>query len=375
MRSPSPSRPLALTHEREGSAVAKTSPFAAKKNIEADLSKVKRVRLRDPKVWTRAALVWTLLILVLWRTLAERGLLPPFLYTHRPRAEVVSVFYWALVVGFGIWVIRRNSNSYLRWRIMVLILCQTVFGLMMPLRILGHELPIKYPHLTWPLHMGVLEPGKGAILLVWGALTSLILWPAVSFYYGKGIYCGWFCSCGALAETAGDAFRLKAPRSPFSQKANLGMYLILVVAIATTLSEWAHVGLLRTWYSCIVGFLMAEVIGLATYPILGGRTWCRYMCPLAAVLGWFSQRGKSGIATSLTECIECHLCTRICEMGIPVSAYALDGILMKHDQCVACGECIAVCPTNTLAFVFDALTGLGPQPKLESLTEAIKHGS
>jgi len=358
----------------EGHKLAKASKFASKKNIEADNSKIKKQKFSDPKVWTRWVVLWGLMLLIAWRFIGEHRLLPALLAEHIPPGPAISLLYWAAVMGFGIWVIRRNTNPYLRWRTVSLMTCQTVFGLMMPLRVLGHASPIKYPHLTWPLHMGVLEPGKGALLLVWGVATSLILWPAIAFFFGKGIYCGWFCSCGALAETAGDAFRLKAPRSATAQRANIGMYVILLVAAVTTASEWAHVGLLRSWYSWIVGFLMAEMVAFAAYPILGGRIWCRYACPLAAVLGWFSQRGKSGIVTNLTECIECHFCTKICEMGIPVSAYALDGILLKHDQCVACGECIAICPTNTLAFTFNAPTRLGPKPKPESLAEAIKHG-
>lgn len=351
--------------------MTKASSFTSKKNVEADTDKIKEPKYRDPKVWTRWIVVWMLLSLVIWRFLGDHRALPATLVTHRPPAHLIALLYWGAVMCFGLWVILRNRSRYLRWRTAVLMLCQTVFGLMMPLRILGHESPIKYPHLTWPLHMGVLSPHQSVLLLIWGGLTSFILWPTIAFFYGKGIYCGWFCSCGALAETVGESFRIKAPRSSLAQKANVGMYIVLVVAIVTTASEWGHVGLLRTWYSWIVGFLFAEVVGLAAYPILGGRMWCRYACPLAAVLGWFSQRGKSGISTDLTECIECHLCTKICEMGIPVSAYALDGILMKHDQCVACGECIAICPTNTLAFTFAAPTGLGPNPKPESLAAAI----
>ena len=33
-------------------------------------------------------------------------------------------------------------------------------------------------------------------------------------FFGKGVYCGWICSCGALAETLGDTHRHKMPHGP-----------------------------------------------------------------------------------------------------------------------------------------------------------------
>ena len=38
-------------------------------------------------------------------------------------------------------------------------------------------------------------------------LQTFVIIPLLVRRWGKGAYCGWLCSCGALAETMGDAHR------------------------------------------------------------------------------------------------------------------------------------------------------------------------
>ncbi|HAF77908.1 MAG TPA: FeS-binding protein, partial [Maribacter sp.] len=46
---------------------------------------------------------------------------------------------------------------------------------------------------------------------------------------------------------------------------------------------------LRSTYSFLIGSIFSGVIGTGFYPILGNRVWCRFGCPMAAILG-FQQR-------------------------------------------------------------------------------------
>ena len=45
-------------------------------------------------------------------------------------------------------------------------------------------------------------------------VQTFVLIPLIICRWGKGAYCGWICSCGALAETLGDAHRTKMPHGP-----------------------------------------------------------------------------------------------------------------------------------------------------------------
>ena len=82
---------------------------------------------------------------------------------------------------------------------------------------------------------------------------------------------------------------------------------------------------------------------------MGNRVWCRFGCPLAAILG-IVQRFKSRfrITTNGGQCISCGNCSTHCEMGIDVRAYAQKGENIVRASCVGCGVCAAVCPRGVL---------------------------
>src|SRR5689334_21154985 len=62
--------------------------------------------------------------------------------------------------------------------------------------------------LAFPLNLYIVFTDRP--LWLWlgiSAVQTFILIPLLVRRWGKGAYCGWICSCGALAETLGDAHR------------------------------------------------------------------------------------------------------------------------------------------------------------------------
>ncbi len=106
---------------------------------------------------------------------------------------------------------------------------------------------------------------------------------------------------------------------------------------------------LRKSYGFLIGSIFSGVIGTGFYPIFGNRVWCRFGCPMAAILG-FQQRlfSKFRITTNGGQCISCGNCSTYCEMGIDVRAYAQKGENIIRSSCVGCGICSAVCPRGVL---------------------------
>jgi polyferredoxin len=106
---------------------------------------------------------------------------------------------------------------------------------------------------------------------------------------------------------------------------------------------------LREWYGFGVGAAFSGVIGVGFYPLLGSRVWCRFGCPMAAILG-LQQRlfSRFRITTNGGQCISCGNCSTYCEMGIDVRAYAQKGENIVRSSCVGCGICSAVCPRGVL---------------------------
>lgn len=106
---------------------------------------------------------------------------------------------------------------------------------------------------------------------------------------------------------------------------------------------------LRKTYGFLIGSIFSGVIGTGFYPIFGNRVWCRFGCPMAAILG-FQQRlfSRFRITTNGGQCISCGNCSTYCEMGIDVRAYAQKGENIVRSSCVGCGICSAVCPRGVL---------------------------
>lgn len=106
---------------------------------------------------------------------------------------------------------------------------------------------------------------------------------------------------------------------------------------------------LRSSYGFLIGAVFSGVIGTGFYPIFGNRVWCRFGCPMAAILG-MQQRffSKFRITTNGGQCISCGNCSTYCEMGIDVKYYAQKGQNIVRSSCVGCGICSAVCPRGVL---------------------------
>ncbi len=105
----------------------------------------------------------------------------------------------------------------------------------------------------------------------------------------------------------------------------------------------------REAYGFLIGAAFSGVVGVGFYPIMGNRVWCRFGCPMAAILG-IQQRffSKFRITTNGNQCISCGNCSTYCEMGIDVKWYAQRGQNIVRASCVGCGICSAVCPRGVL---------------------------
>nr|WP_299072782.1 4Fe-4S dicluster domain-containing protein [uncultured Allomuricauda sp.] len=156
-------------------------------------------------------------------------------------------------------------------------------------------------------------------------------------------------------------------REQFQKDAKYGAigYLVIILALISFhfFSGEGQVFLfksetLRKSYSFLIGSIFSGVIGTGFYPIFGNRVWCRFGCPMAAILG-FQQRlfSKFRITTNGGQCISCGNCSTYCEMGIDVRAYAQKGENIVRSSCVGCGICSAVCPRGVLKLENGPLQG------------------
>jgi polyferredoxin len=227
--------------------------------------------------------------------------------------------------------------------------------------------------------------------------SSLALILIISaFVVGRG-WCGWLCPLGTIL----DLFSLsywKAARPPAEKWRGVKYGLLLVILIAAlfgnltllifdpltilirslSISFWPAVnqiilavetalyrihflaepiskldGIIRpaifpsepTYYRNAVLFavLLAGIIALN---ILAPRFWCRYVCPLGALLGIPSKFALLRRQVS-EECKGCTLCEQSCPTG---TIDAQKGYASDPSECTLCLDCLEACPRSKIAF-------------------------
>ena len=110
-------------------------------------------------------------------------------------------------------------------------------------------------------------------------------------------------------------------------------------------------GPLRTFsYKWTVDVLMAGVLGYGLYFWFSGRMWCRFACPLAALMHIYARFSRFRILSDKKKCISCNVCTSVCHQGIDVMNFANKGLPMSDPECVRCSACVQSCPTGVLTF-------------------------
>jgi MauM/NapG family ferredoxin protein len=79
--------------------------------------------------------------------------------------------------------------------------------------------------------------------------------------------------------------------------------------------------------------------GILALNAVRARFWCRYLCPLGALLGLVSKVAWLRRIVG-NECIECHRCARACPTGTidPARDHASD-----PSECIMCLECVPTC--------------------------------
>lgn len=286
---------------------------------------------------------------------------------------VYGVCYTAAIVLMGIRFMTRFRHArYQVIRTLSVMFFQLVFAFLLPELMLRLNLPYNDFKNAWPLnyyffdgaHISELlsHGGLGQFILVWGIVLSAVLTPVLTYLFGKRWYCSWVCGCGALAETAGDPFRHLSNKKIRAWKfERYSVYLVLLFAVVMTGMVlytfftgnprvlFIDAAAVRSAYGFLIGAAFSGVIGVGFYPLLGGRVWCRFGCPMAALLGILQKHcSRFQITTNGGQCISCGNCSVYCEMGIDVRAYAQEEKPIVRASCVGCGICSAVCPRGVL---------------------------
>lgn len=219
--------------------------------------------------------------------------------------------------------------------------------------------------------------GEGNMLCSLGVSNFFILGGVlVTALLLRRAFCGYACPIGTLSEWTRDlGARLGLPQARVGDRADSFLSLLKygVLAVIVWLTWRADELIFRGFDPCyaLIG-RHGEDITFWAYVVGGGMLlaslmislpFCRWLCPLAAVLNPFSRLGLGRVVRDTGACRDCGECARVCPMNIPV--HRLEEV--KAARCTSCLECVDSCPTRgrrTLAWRLSGVSRVLPRGAL-----------
>lgn len=195
------------------------------------------------------------------------------------------------------------------------------------------------------------------------ALILLVIVAVATILFGR-VFCGWICPLGTIGEWTAKISRrlgIKPRELPESVDRPLRFlkYAILAVIIALTWKlgtlvwrpydpwvAWTHLSgglaeMAAAPWSFVV--LFGTVIGASLFI---EQFWCRYLCPLGALLAPLQKLSPFKVRKAEEHCIHCHLCGESC----PVRLDPESTDVTTSAECLACGRCVEACPREKALF-------------------------
>ncbi len=193
--------------------------------------------------------------------------------------------------------------------------------------------------------------------------------------------CGWLCPLGLLQELLYKIPTPKVKKGRVTRVLSYVKYVILAVFVFIIPLWYA----LQSYpvpafckYICPAGtfegaigllsnpvnadkFSMLGILFTRKFVILAAivlmcvfiyRAFCRFLCPLGAIYGFFAKYAVIGVKVDIPKCTDCGRCVGVCQMDI------------RHvgdHECIHCGQCIDACPTKAISFKAGKITLHGPE--------------
>ncbi len=172
-------------------------------------------------------------------------------------------------------------------------------------------------------------------------------------------FCGWMCPLGAVQEwiarlgsflTGGNAKKRKKGMIPLELPPVLDKPLRFLKYLVLATIFWASLEAvfppLREFcpYRILFGLhletplAVGVLLAFLAASLLVERFWCKYLCPLGALLSVTNKIAPIRVATDKAICTACGRCGAACPMGIEGRAQDITSL-----ECIRCLDCVDTC--------------------------------
>lgn len=183
----------------------------------------------------------------------------------------------------------------------------------------------------------------------------------IALFLGR-VFCAWICPISFLSELIDRVIcrkkkkreLLRLPRQVFwfALLGELVLTMIIGAPLFVFLSPPGLVGremMLAVMFHTLALEGVVIVVVLLLH-LLSNRFFCRYLCPLGALLAFIGARRRLKVELQAGEeqkCLHCGLCARSCPLGLDPEKGETASM-----YCWNCGACIDACPQDVLKFRF-----------------------
>jgi ferredoxin len=175
--------------------------------------------------------------------------------------------------------------------------------------------------------------------------------------------CGWLCPVGLGQELL---YKIKTPKVKKNKVTHVFSYFKYVVLVAFViilpltvaipafceyicpagtfegaLGLLPHKDGLLAMLGPLFSWKFTLLIVIIVASIFFFRFFCRFLCPLGAIYGFFCKLALLGIKLDTNKCTDCGLCVSVCKMDIKK---------VGDHECIHCGACISVCPAKAISW-------------------------
>jgi polyferredoxin len=203
-------------------------------------------------------------------------------------------------------------------------------------------------------------------------LYPILIISFVGVLTGRAV-CGWACPIGLLQRITGKIPKKLKNKYPTLKKIGqlriepIFRYIKYLIFLGFVVATPILIGFMFTDI-CPIGYLVGTIpisilnpgqfipneffyLALVIFILfiilifIIERGWCRYFCPIGAMLAPFNKISYYWVSVNKEECIHCNICSNdACPMGIDVPN------MYRDPECILCGKCIESCPKNVIKF-------------------------